>query len=58
MTSGCIRCASPMEPHFVHLSWAIRRLTATQLKYIRIFYGESALAAIRPHPAAITALSR
>lgn len=38
----------PMEPHFVHLSWAIRRLSSAQLKYIRIFYGENTLAAIRP----------
>jgi 5-methylcytosine-specific restriction endonuclease McrA len=38
---------TPMEPHFVHLSWAIRRLSATQFKYIRLFYGEQALAAIR-----------
>ena len=38
----------PTEPHFVHLSWAIRRLSSVQLKYIRIFYGEQALAAIRP----------
>jgi 5-methylcytosine-specific restriction endonuclease McrA len=29
----------PVEPHFVHLSWAVRRLTPTQAKYIRIFYG-------------------
>ena len=35
----------PMEPHFVHLSWAIRRLSSAQQKYIRIFYGEDALAA-------------
>lgn len=33
----------PTEPHFVHLAWAVRRLTATQQKYIRIFYGEEAL---------------
>lgn len=38
----------PMEPHFVHLSWAVRRLTAPQLKYIRLFYGEQALAALGP----------
>lgn len=38
---------APMEPHFVHLSWAIRRLSTAQLKYIRIFYGDQALAAIR-----------
>jgi hypothetical protein len=27
----------------VHLSWAVRRLTATQAKYIRLFYGEETL---------------
>jgi 5-methylcytosine-specific restriction endonuclease McrA len=37
----------PLEPHFVHLSWAVRRLTAPQAKYIRYFYGEAALRAIR-----------
>ena len=36
----------PMEPHFVHLAWAVRRLTAIQAKYIRLFYGEEALRAI------------
>ena len=34
---------APVEPHFVHLSWAVRRLTPTQAKYIRIFYGEETL---------------
>ncbi|HMU62716.1 MAG TPA: HNH endonuclease, partial [Gemmatimonadales bacterium] len=29
----------PLEPHFVHLSWAVRRLSRTQAKYIRLFYG-------------------
>jgi 5-methylcytosine-specific restriction endonuclease McrA len=29
----------PMEPHFVHLSWAVRRLTPTQAHYIKLFYG-------------------
>jgi 5-methylcytosine-specific restriction endonuclease McrA len=33
----------PVEPHFVHLSWAVRRLTPTQAKYIRLFYGSEAL---------------
>lgn len=33
----------PVEPHFVHLSWAVRRLTPTQSKYIRVFYGEQIL---------------
>ena len=30
----------PVEPHFVHLSWAVRRLTPAQARYIRTFYGE------------------
>jgi hypothetical protein len=37
----------PVEPHFVHLTWAVRRLTATQAKYIRYFYGAAALRALR-----------
>ena len=36
----------PVEPHFVHLAWAVRRLTPTQAKYIRLFYGEEALRAL------------
>jgi 5-methylcytosine-specific restriction endonuclease McrA len=34
---------APVEPHFVHLSWAVRRLTPTQAKYIRTFYGAEML---------------
>ena len=34
---------APVEPHFVHLSWAVRRLTPTQSRYIRLFYGENVL---------------
>ena len=30
---------SPVEPHFVHLSWAVRKLTPTQSRYIKLFYG-------------------
>ena len=37
----------PVEPHFVHLAWAVRRLTPTQAKYIRLFYGPSVLAELR-----------
>ena len=33
----------PAEPHFVHLSWAVRRLTPIQAQYIRVFYGEATL---------------
>jgi len=37
----------PHEPHFVHLAWAVRRLTPIQAKYIRMFYGDETLAEIR-----------
>ncbi len=37
---------APYEPHFVHLSWAVRRLTPVQAKYIRLFYGEDTLRAL------------
>jgi 5-methylcytosine-specific restriction endonuclease McrA len=33
----------PVEPHFVHLSWAVRRLTPTQARYIKLFYGAGVL---------------
>jgi hypothetical protein len=36
----------PGEPNYVHLVWAVRRVTATQAKYVRMFYGEDALEAI------------
>jgi len=36
----------PVEPHFVHLAWSVRRLTMVQAKYIRLFYGHAALKAI------------
>jgi hypothetical protein len=32
-----------VEPHFVHLAWAVRRLTPTQSRYIRLFYGAAVL---------------
>jgi hypothetical protein len=34
---------NPIEPHFVHLSWAVRRLTPIQARYIRLFYGAGVL---------------
>jgi 5-methylcytosine-specific restriction endonuclease McrA len=33
----------PVEPHFVHLTWAVRRLTPVQSRYIRLFYGADTL---------------
>ena len=43
---GMFPLTPPVEPHFVHLSWAVRRLTVPQAKYIRLFYGHDALRAI------------
>ena len=34
---------NPVEPHFVHLSWAVRRLTPIQARYIKVFYGSETL---------------
>ena len=36
----------PVEPHFVHLAWSVRKLSTTQAKYIRLFYGQETLAAL------------
>jgi 5-methylcytosine-specific restriction endonuclease McrA len=37
---------APVEPHFVHLAWAVRRLTSVQSQYIRMFYGADVLATL------------
>lgn len=44
---GMTPLKTPHEPHFVHLAWAVRRLTPIQAKYIRLFYGEDTLAELR-----------
>lgn len=45
----------PVEPHFVHLSWAVRKLTPVQSRYIKTFYGAEILhqleAMEKRHPA-------
>jgi hypothetical protein len=38
---------TPSEPNYVQLVWAVRRITAVQAKYIRMFYGEEVLSALR-----------
>ena len=40
---GMYPLSHPVEPHFVHLSWAVRRLTPIQSRYIRTFYGADIL---------------
>jgi 5-methylcytosine-specific restriction endonuclease McrA len=48
----------PVEPNYVELVWAVRRITPVQAKYIRMFYGADVLRALQAkhepasHPAA------
>jgi 5-methylcytosine-specific restriction endonuclease McrA len=39
--------SAPGEPNHVHLVWAVRRVTPTQARYIRMFYGEEVLQAMQ-----------
>ncbi|HET9949418.1 MAG TPA: hypothetical protein VFQ22_10895, partial [Longimicrobiales bacterium] len=55
--AGMTLLSEPTEPNYVHLVWVVRRVTDTQAKYVRMFYGEDALAAVSarrraPEPAA------
>jgi 5-methylcytosine-specific restriction endonuclease McrA len=45
----------PVEPHFVHLGWAVRRLTPAQAKYIELFYGRDTLNDLRKIDATLAA---
>lgn len=45
--SGMVPLRPPHEPHFVHLSWAVRKLTPIQTRYIRLFYGQETLNELR-----------
>jgi 5-methylcytosine-specific restriction endonuclease McrA len=38
---------SPVEPNYVELVWAVRRITPVQAKYIRMFYGADVLRALQ-----------
>ena len=38
---------TPTEPDHVQLVWAVRSVTDVQAKYIRMFYGDDVLAALR-----------
>ncbi len=38
--------SAPREPDYVHLVWAVRRVTPVQSKYIRMFYGQEALSLV------------
>jgi len=45
--AGMKLLSEPREPNHVHLVWVVRRVTDTQAKYIRMFYGEEVLEAVR-----------
>jgi hypothetical protein len=40
----------PGEPNYVHLVWAVRRVTPIQAKWIGMFYGEATVRALRGRP--------
>lgn len=46
--AGMRLLTQPAEPNYVHLVWAVRRVTPAQRKYIRMFYGDDALSALEP----------
>jgi len=48
--AGLSLAHEPCEPNYVHLVWVVRRVSDTQEKYIRMFYGEEALDAVRLRP--------
>ena len=39
--------SDPGEPNYVHLVWAVRRVTPSQARYIKLFYGEEVLQAVQ-----------
>jgi len=44
--AGLTLLTVPREPNYVHLVWAVRRVTPAQAKYVEMFYGRSALEAV------------
>ena len=45
--AGLKLLSEPREPNYVHLVWVVRRVTDTQAKYIKMFYGEDALDVVK-----------
>ncbi len=39
--------AEPREPNYVRLVWTVRRVTETQARYIKMFYGEEVLSTLQ-----------
>jgi 5-methylcytosine-specific restriction endonuclease McrA len=53
--AGLRLLTDPVEPNYVHLVWVVRRVTSTQAKYIRVFYGDDALEAVGAKRAGVSA---
>ena len=45
--AGMRLLSKPREPNYVRLVWTVRRVTATQARYIKMFYGEEALSTLQ-----------
>ncbi len=44
--AGLTLQTEPSEPNYVHLVWAVRRVTPAQAKYVAMFYGPDAVEAV------------
>ena len=44
--AGLSLLSDPREPNYVHLVWAVRRVTPLQAKYIEMFYGDEVLQSV------------
>jgi len=45
--AGMRLLTKPREPNYVRLVWTVRRVTATQARYIKMFYGAEALSTLQ-----------
>jgi 5-methylcytosine-specific restriction endonuclease McrA len=45
--AGLRLLSEPREPNYVRLVWTVRRVTATQARYIKMFYGGEALSTLQ-----------
>ncbi len=45
--AGMRLLSEPREPNYVRLVWTVRRVTPTQARYIKMFYGTEALSTLQ-----------
>ena len=48
--AGMALLGAPGEPNYVHLVWAVRRVTPIQAKWIGMFYGKETVEVLRGRP--------